>query len=106
MKLDFGQVFQQAQSIKQEMQQAMAELNEIEVTGQSGAGLVEITMNCRHDVRTVHVDPSLLEGDKEIMEDLIAAAFNDALKKTEAKTRERLGGMTSDINLPGLTNLF
>lgn len=92
--------------MRQEMQQAMAELNEIEVTGQSGAGLVKVTMTCRHDVRAVEIAPSLLEGDREIMEDLIAAAFNDALKRTEVKTKEKLGGMAPDLNLPGLKNLF
>lgn len=106
MKIDFGQVFQQAQSFKQEMQQAMEELNEVEVTGKSGAGLVEITMSCRHDVRAVHIDSSLLEGDKAILQDLVAAAFNDALREVEVKTKEKMGGMAPGINIPGMKHLF
>jgi DNA-binding YbaB/EbfC family protein len=78
------------------------QLAQIEVEGQSGAGLVKVTMTCKNDVRRVQIDPSLLaEGeDKELLEDLVAAAFNDAVRKAEATTQEKMSGMTAGMPMP------
>ena len=82
------------------MKQAQEELANAEVTGESGAGLVSIVMTGRHDVRRVNIDASLLEEDKEILEDLIAAAVNDAVRKVEQNTQESMAGMTAGMQLP------
>ena len=82
------------------MQRAQEELARIEVEGQSGAGLVKITMTCRHDVKRVSIDPSLLGEDRDMLEDLVAAAFNDALRRAEATTQEKLGSLTAGMPLP------
>lgn len=88
----------------QQMQARMAEMQEkaanAEVTGESGAGLVKVVMNGRHDVREVTIDPSVLSEDKEFLEDLLAAAVNDAVRKVEAKNKEALKGLTGGIELP------
>lgn len=95
----------QAQAMQENMKKAQDELAEIEVEGQSGGGLVSITMSCRHDVRRVKIDPELASDDIDVLEDLIAAAFNDALNKVEATTQEKMGGLTAGLNLPGGMNL-
>jgi DNA-binding YbaB/EbfC family protein len=82
------------------MQKAQQELASMEVTGQSGGGLVKITMTGKHEVRRVVIDDSLLADDKDMLEDLVAAAINDAVHKVEATTQERMAGLTSGINLP------
>jgi DNA-binding YbaB/EbfC family protein len=76
------------------------ELATIEVEGQSGAGMVKVTMTCRHDVKRVVIDESLLKDDKDMLEDLIAAAMNDAVRRAEATTQEKMGGMTAGMGLP------
>ena len=90
----------QAQAMQENMQKAEEELSRMEVTGTSGAGLVEIVMTCRHDVKTVSIDPALMQDDKEVLEDLIAAAMNDAVRKAESQVQNKMGGLTSGINLP------
>jgi DNA-binding YbaB/EbfC family protein len=72
----------------------------IEVEGQAGAGLVKVVMTCRHDVKRVNIDPSLLADDKDMLEDLVAAAFNDAVRKAEATSQEKMSGFTAGLNLP------
>jgi len=93
-------LMKQAQQMQENMQRAQEELARTEVEGQSGAGLVKITMTCRHDVKRVSIDPSLLGEDRDMLEDLVAAAFNDALRRAEATTQEKLGGLTAGMPLP------
>ncbi len=92
----------QAQAMQENMQKAQEELANTEVTGQSGAGLVEVVMTCRHDVKKISIDPALMEDDKEVLEDLIAAAMNDAVRKVEKTTEEKMGGLTAGLNIPGM----
>ncbi|MCB1912458.1 MAG: YbaB/EbfC family nucleoid-associated protein, partial [Rhodocyclaceae bacterium] len=87
---------QQMQENMKKMQDALAE---IEVEGQSGAGMVKVQMTCKHDVRRVTIDPSVMD-DKEMLEDLLAAAVNDAVRRVEATTQEKMAGFTSGLNLP------
>jgi len=102
MKGGLGNIMKQAQAMQENMQKAQEELATLEVQGQSGAGMVEVTMTCRHDVRKVMIDNALMGDDKEILEDLIAAAINDAVKKVESTTQEKMGGLTAGLNIPGL----
>lgn len=95
-------LMKQAQAMQENMKKAQEELGNVEVVGESGAGLVKVTMSCKHDVRRVEIEPSLLGEDKEMLEDLIAAAFNAALKKAEDTSSEKMGKITSAIpGLPG-----
>ena len=100
MKDGLSNIMKQAQAMQENMKKAQDELAEIEVEGQSGGGLVSIIMSCRHDVRRVKIDPELAGDDIDVLEDLIAAAFNDALNKVEAATQEKMGGLTAGLNLP------
>ena len=102
MKGQFGNLMKQAQAMQENMQKAQEELSNTEVTGQSGAGMVEIVMTCRHDVRRVTIDPSLMSDDKELLEDLVAAAMNDAVRKVEKATQDKMGGLTAGLNIPGM----
>ncbi|MBL4782278.1 MAG: YbaB/EbfC family nucleoid-associated protein [Porticoccaceae bacterium] len=98
MKLD--DMMKQAQEMQGKMQKLQEEVQKTEVKGESGAGMVEVLMTGRHDVRKVTIDPSLLTEDKEILEDLLAAAVNDAVRKVEAKSSEIMGGLTAGMGLP------
>lgn len=101
MKGGLGNILKQAQEMQSNMQKAQEELAKVEVTGQAGGGLVSVTMNCRHDVRKVSIDPSLFEDhDREMIEDLVAAAMNDAVRKVEETSREKMEGMASEMGLP------
>lgn len=102
MKGQLGNIMKQAQAMQENMQKAQEELGKTEVTGQSGAGMVEVTMTCRHDVKKVSIDPALKDDDLEVLEDLIAAALNDAVRKVEKMTEEKMGGLTAGMNIPGL----
>lgn len=95
-----GDLMKQAQEMQANMQKAQEELANTEVTGESGAGLVKVTMTGRHDVRNVSIDPSLLTEDKEILEDLLAAAVNDAVRKVESSTKNKMGDLTSGMQMP------
>ncbi|WP_226644958.1 YbaB/EbfC family nucleoid-associated protein [Microbulbifer variabilis] len=103
-----GDLMQQAQKMQADMQEKMQklqqELNELRVCGESGAGMVKVTMNGRHDVTSVEIDPSLLSEDKEMLEDLLAAAVNDAVRRAEEKAQElqkqQVGNLASGMNLP------
>jgi DNA-binding YbaB/EbfC family protein len=90
----------QAQAMQDNMKKAQEQLALVEVEGQSGAGLVKIIMTCKNDVKRVTIDPSLLADDKDMLEDLVAAAFNDAVRKAEAASAEKMGGLTAGMNLP------
>jgi len=93
-------LMKQAQAMQENLKKAQEELGGVEVTGESGAGLVKVTMTCKHEVRRVEIDPSLLADDKDMLEDLVAAAFNAALRKAEDTSSERLGKLTA--GMPGL----
>ncbi|WP_163833990.1 YbaB/EbfC family nucleoid-associated protein [Spartinivicinus ruber] len=95
-----GNLMKQAQQMQEQMQKVQEELANAEVTGESGAGLVSIVMTGRHDVKRVNIDPSLLQEDKEMLEDLIAAAVNDAVRKVEKNNQEKMAGLTGGMNLP------
>ena len=100
MKNQLAGLMKQAQQMQENMQRAQEELARTEVEGQSGAGLVKITMTCRHDVKRVSIDPSLLGEDRDMLEDLVAAAFNDGLRRAEATTQEKMGSLTAGMSLP------
>ncbi|MDP1634827.1 MAG: YbaB/EbfC family nucleoid-associated protein [Gallionellaceae bacterium] len=100
MKNGLAGLMKQAQQMQENMQKAQEQLATIEVEGQSGAGLVKVVMTCKHDVRRVSIDPSLLADDKDMLEDLIAAAMNDAVRRAEATAQEKMSGFTSGLNLP------
>jgi DNA-binding YbaB/EbfC family protein len=89
----------QAQQMQDNMKKAQDQLAQVEVEGQSGAGMVKVTMTCSHDVRRVSIDPSVMD-DKEMLEDLIAAAFNAAVRRGEEVSQEKMAGFTSGLNLP------
>ena len=100
MKGALGNLMKQAQEMQANLQKAQEELANMEVTGEAGGGMVTVVMTGRHDVRRVTVDPVLLQDDKEMLEDLIAAAVNDAVRRVENESKERLSGLTSGLNLP------
>ncbi len=100
MKGGIGNIMKQAQQMQENMQKAQEEIAKMEVTGESGAGLVKITMTGKHDVKNVIIDPTLLGEDKDMLEDLIAAAVNDANRRVENMTREKMSGLTAGMNLP------
>ncbi|HEU5339169.1 MAG TPA: YbaB/EbfC family nucleoid-associated protein [Sulfuricaulis sp.] len=102
MKGGLGKIMKQAQAMQENLRKAQEQLASIEVTGSSGGGLVNVTMTCRHDVKRVQIDPSLLQDDKEVLEDLIAAAVNDAVRKVEKTTEEKMAGLTAGLNIPGM----
>ena len=95
-----GDLMKQAQQMQEKMQDAQNEVASVEVVGESGAGMVKINMTGRHDVKQVDLDPSLLTEDKEILEDLIAAAINDAVRKVESETKDKMASVTNGIGLP------
>ena len=100
MKSQIGQLMKQAQQMQDNMKKVQAQLAEIEVEGQSGAGLVKVTVTCKNEVRRLNIDPSLLADDKDMLEDLVIAALNDALRKAEATSNEKMAGLTSGLPLP------
>jgi len=97
---DFNELMKQAKQMQEQFQQAQQDLLKVTIEGESGAGLVKVTMNGKHDVMNVNIDGSLMSEDKEVVEDLIAAAVNDAVRKIEDKNKEALGGMAGGMNLP------
>ena len=101
MKGGLGKLMKQAQQMQADMQKAQEELAKTEFTGQSGGGMVSITMNGRHDVTRVSIDDSLMSDDKEMLEDLIAAAVNDAVRNIEKKSKETMSSMTQGLPIPG-----
>ena len=102
MRGNIGQLMKQAQMMQENMRRMQEQLASVEVEGQSGAGLVKIVMTCKHDVKRVSIDPFLVGDDKEMLEDLVAAAFNDAARKVDEGLAEKLGGLASGLSLPGL----
>ena len=100
MKGQIAGLMKQAQAMQENLKKAQDELATIEVEGQSGAGLVKVTMTCKHDVKRVAIDPSLLGDDKDMLEDLVAAAFNDGVRRVEATTQEKMAGLTMGMPMP------
>jgi DNA-binding YbaB/EbfC family protein len=100
MKGQIAGLMKQAQAMQDNLKKAQDELAQIEVEGQSGAGLVKVTMTCKHEVKRVVIDPGVLGDDKDMLEDLIAAAFNDALRRAEEVSQEKMGKITAGMPLP------
>ena len=100
MRADIGQLMKQAQRMQEQMQKAQEELAGLEGTGEAGGGLVQLRMTCKHEVRKLTIDPSLVGDDREMLEDVLIAAFNDALRKVERTVQDKLGGMTAGLGLP------
>ena len=100
MKNQLAGLMKQAQAMQDNMKKAQEELAQTEVEGQAGAGLVKVTMTCRHDVKRVAIDPSLMSDDRDMLEDLIAAAVNDAVRRVEVTTQEKMAGLTAGMPLP------
>jgi nucleoid-associated protein EbfC len=100
MKGQLAGLMKQAQAMQENMKRAQEELAQTEVEGQSGAGLVKVTMTCKHDVKRVAIDPSLLADDKDMLEDLVAAAFNDAVRRAEEVSTAKMGKLTAGMPLP------
>ncbi|ROO26364.1 YbaB/EbfC family nucleoid-associated protein [Salinisphaera japonica] len=100
MKGSIGKMMQQAQAMQGKMEEAQKELARMEVTGEAGAGMVKVTMTGKHEVKNVQIDPSALEEDAEFLEDLIAAAINDAVQHVESASKEKMSDMTGGMDLP------
>ncbi len=100
MKGQLAGLMKQAQAMQDNMKKMQEHLATIEVEGQAGAGMVKVVMTCKNDVKRVSIDPSLLADDKDMLEDLVAAAFNDAVRKAEATSSEKMSGLTSGLPLP------
>ncbi|MGH8193356.1 MAG: YbaB/EbfC family nucleoid-associated protein [Woeseiaceae bacterium] len=100
MKGGIGQLMKQAQQMQAEMQKAQEEMAKLTVTGESGAGMVKITMTCKHEVKSIDIDDTLVSDDKDMLEDLIVAAFNDALRRVEKTIQEKFSGMAAGLKLP------
>jgi DNA-binding YbaB/EbfC family protein len=100
MKAQLAGLMKQAQAMQDNLKKAQDELAQIEVEGQSGAGLVKVIMTCKHDVKRISIDPSLLADDKDMLEDLVAAAFNDSVRRAEALSQEKMSKITAGMPLP------
>ncbi len=100
MRGNIGQLMKQAQMMQENMRRMQEQLASVEVEGQSGAGMVKVVMTCKHDVKRVTIDPSLVGDDKEMLEDLVAAAFNDAARRVEAAIAEKMSGLSAGLGLP------
>ena len=105
MKGQLGKIMQQAQAMQGKMKEAQEELAKMEVTGESGAGLVKVTMTGKHEVKNVVNDPSVFEEDREFAEDLVAAAINDAVQRVDATSKEKMSELTGGLDLPPGMNL-
>lgn len=101
MKGAMGNMMRQAQKLQEDMQRAQEEIANMEVEGQAGGGMVKVLMNGRHEIRKVELDDSLMSDDKEMLEDLLAAAVNDAVRRLEQESKEKMSGLTAGLNLPG-----
>jgi DNA-binding YbaB/EbfC family protein len=100
MKGQLAGLMKQAQEMQENLKKAQEQIATMEVEGQAGAGMVKVTMTGRHDIKRVSIDSSLMSDDKEMLEDLVAAAVNDAVRKVESTTQEKMSGVTSGLPLP------
>ena len=99
--MDISKIMKQAGEMQAKMAEMQEKLAAMEITGEAGGGMVKVVMTGRHDVRRVTIDPSVMEDDKEMLEDLVAAAVNDAVRKVEKGVQQRMSGLTAGLNLPG-----
>ncbi len=106
MKPNLGNLMKQAQKMQENLQQAQEEMGRMEVNGESGGGLVKVVMTGRHEVRRVSIDDSLLADDKDMLEDLVAAAINDAVQKTEKAVQDKFATVAGGLGLPGMDGDF
>ncbi len=106
MKGGLGNILKQAQAMQENLKRAQKELAALEVTGAAGGGMVRVTMTGRHDVKRVEIDPALLKDDKEMLEDLITAAVNDAVHKVAQTAHEKMAGVTGGLSIPGMPMPF
>ena len=100
MKGNIGQLMKQAQMMQDNMRRMQEQLATVEVEGQSGAGMVKVILTCKHEVKRISIDPSLVGDDREMLEDLVAAAFNDAVRRVEQTVAEKMSGFTAGLGLP------
>jgi len=100
MRGNVGQLMKQAQMMQENMRRMQEQLASVEVEGQSGGGTVKVLMTCKHEIKRVSIDPSLSGDDREMLEDLLTAAFNDAARRVEATVAEKMGGVTAGLGLP------
>lgn len=100
MRGNIGQLMKQAQMMQENMRRMQEQLASMEVEGQAGAGKVKVVMTCKHEVRRVTIDPGLAGEDRELLEDLVTAAFNDAARQVDARVSEKMGGMSAGLGLP------
>jgi DNA-binding YbaB/EbfC family protein len=100
MKGQLAGLMKQAQQMQENMRKMQEQLASVEVEGQAGAGMVKVVMTCKHDVKRISIDPSLVGDDKEMLEDLVAAAVNDAVRRVEATVQEKMSGFTAGMGLP------
>ncbi|MGH8529190.1 MAG: YbaB/EbfC family nucleoid-associated protein [Nevskiales bacterium] len=100
MKAGLGQLMRQAQEMQAKMQRLQSEIAQLQVTGEAGAGVVKVTMNGRHEVSRVEIDPSVLTEEKELLEDLLAAAVNDAVQRVQRSVQEKTVGLAAGLQLP------
>jgi nucleoid-associated protein EbfC len=100
MRGNFGNMMKQAQAMQASMQKAQAEIETVEVLGESGGGMVKVTMNSKHEVKKVQIEPAVASDDREMLEDLVAAAINDAVHKVDARVQEKMAALTAGLNLP------
>ncbi|MFN0317930.1 MAG: YbaB/EbfC family nucleoid-associated protein [Burkholderiales bacterium] len=100
LKGQLAGLMKQAQQMQDNMRKMQEQLASMEVEGQAGAGMVKVVMTCQHDVKRVTIDPSVMGDDKDMLEDLVAAAINDAVRRVETTKQEKMGGMTAGLGLP------
>ena len=100
MRGNIGELMKQAQMMQENMRRMQEQLATVEVEGQSGAGMVKVIMTCKHEVKRIAIDPSLVGDDREMLEDLVAAAFNDAVRRVEQTVAEKMSGFTAGLGLP------
>lgn len=100
MKGGIGNLMKQAQLMQENMKRMQEQLGQMEVEGQAGSGMVKVVMTCKYDVRRISIDPQLLADDREMLEDLVAAAFNDAARQVESTVQEKMAGVTAGLPLP------
>lgn len=105
MNANLNNLMKEAQKMQKKMQDAQQQLTEVKVVGESGGGLVKITMNGRHDVESVKINPNMMDEDVEMLEDLVAAAVNDAVRKIESISKEKISQLTAGLNIPTDFNL-
>ena len=97
---NFGNMMKQAEALQRNMQKAQEEIGRMEVTGESGGGMVKVTMTGKHDVKRVQIEPAVIGEDREMLEDLIAAAINDAVRRVETQSQQRMSELMSGLRLP------